>query len=313
MARVPSGVPPIAIGMPVYNGERWLKETIPALLGQTFRDFVLVISDNASTDNTGQICEKFAAQDSRVRYYRNSQNIGIFRNYDKVFHISQSKYFKWHSANDLCDPTFLEICFNALDRDPGAVGVYPGTMVFTDDPKQGEIYPYDFDLSDSSPAGRFKRVLLEFRLNNAFNGLIRADALRRTSMNRIYLGSDVVLLAELALQGTIKRIPQNLFFRRISPSAAASFKDEAAREAFFSTAGRNVLRTPHIDFVIHCFAAALRAPMSLSDRMFCAMYAARWTWRRRGSILHELPRLKFAPTPVETWSYANPRVNKPTQ
>jgi hypothetical protein len=296
-------VPSITIGMPIYNEAGCLEETVPALLGQTFRDFVLIISDNASTDHSRQICEEFAARDSRVRYYRNSRNIGVFRNYDRVFHLSKSKYFKWHSANDLCDPTFLETCFDALDRDPAAVGVYPGTIVFTGDPKQGEIYPYDFDLSNNSPADRFKRVILEFRLNNAFNGLLRSDALRKTSMNRIYLGSDVVLLAELALLGTIRRLPQNLFFRRITPSAAASFKDAVARERFFSTAGRDVLRTPDIDFFVHCFAAAFHVPMSFSDRLSCSISVARRMWRRRSSIMREIPKLKLSS--FEARSYVN--------
>src|SRR6185437_4807583 len=100
------------------------------------------ISDNASTDATEQIARMSAQQDSRIQYHRNAQNIGVFRNYNKVFQLAKTPYFKWASANDLCGPTFIEECLLALEGNPAAVLAYPGTIAFTDDPTLGKEWAF---------------------------------------------------------------------------------------------------------------------------------------------------------------------------
>ena len=96
--------PKISIGMPVYNGENYLAQALRAILSQTFTDFELIISDNASTDATQRICETFAAEDSRVRYFRNSRNIGIEPNFNAAFEPARGKYFMWTAHDDLLEP-----------------------------------------------------------------------------------------------------------------------------------------------------------------------------------------------------------------
>jgi glycosyltransferase involved in cell wall biosynthesis len=283
-----SKAPKITVGMPVYNAEPWLSETLGALLDQTCADFVLVISDNASTDRTGQICQAFAEKDPRIQYHRNPQNIGVFRNYNRVFHLTKTPYFKWAAANDLCAPTFLEECLAALEANPTAVVAYPGTIVFTDDPALGKEWAFDPDIRDKSPVTRFIRVLSEMRLNNAFNGLMRSEALRKTLLNRVYRGSDSGLLAELALQGQIMRIPRNLFFRRLSPAAASALRDAAGLREFFASEGRDVLGRPTWDFHWHCFSAALTAHVTLSERIQCAAHVAHKLWWKRWDLCREL-------------------------
>ena len=81
-------IPVISVGMPVYNGEQYLESAIRAVLDQTCEDLELIISDNASTDRTAQICNDFAARDSRVRFSRNPDNIGAARNYNRVFELA---------------------------------------------------------------------------------------------------------------------------------------------------------------------------------------------------------------------------------
>ena len=93
--------PRVSIGLPVYNGDRYLRETIEGLLNQTFSDFELVICDNASTDRTQDICNEYCLLDKRVRYYRNNENIGAGKNFNKAFSLSQGKYFKWAACDDL--------------------------------------------------------------------------------------------------------------------------------------------------------------------------------------------------------------------
>ncbi|MGH9537954.1 MAG: glycosyltransferase family 2 protein, partial [Terriglobales bacterium] len=90
---VKSGKPRVSVGVPVRNGERFLVETLDSLLGQTYTGFELIISDNASTDNTEAICREYAARDPRVRYYRSPQDVGLANNYNSLFARAEGDYF----------------------------------------------------------------------------------------------------------------------------------------------------------------------------------------------------------------------------
>ena len=122
-------MPRVSIGLPVYNGEKFIREAIDSIFSQTFEDFELIISDNGSTDRTQQICQAYAAQDLRIRYYRNKKNIGAARNYNLVFELASGEYFKWAAHDDLCAPEYLERCVEILDRDPDVVLCYPKTSI----------------------------------------------------------------------------------------------------------------------------------------------------------------------------------------
>jgi glycosyltransferase involved in cell wall biosynthesis len=116
--------PKVSIGMPVYNGENFIVESLDALFAQTFTDFELIICDNASTDRTGEICREYAARDARIRYCRNETNIGASANYNLTFELARGDYFKWAAHDDICAPTYVERCVEALDRDPGVALAY---------------------------------------------------------------------------------------------------------------------------------------------------------------------------------------------
>lgn len=103
----PNGIPPhVSIGMPVYNGGRYVKAALEAVLAQTFRDFELIISDNASTDATEAICREYAARDPRIHYSRNGENLGAARNSNRTVELATGQYFKWAHHDDLCAPEF---------------------------------------------------------------------------------------------------------------------------------------------------------------------------------------------------------------
>src|ERR1700726_2570792 len=96
----------VSLGLPVYNGERFVKHAIQSVLDQTFSDFELIISDNASTDSTPDTCEEFARKDPRVPYIRQEINIGAKANFNRVFEYSRGEYFKWVAADDVCGPRY---------------------------------------------------------------------------------------------------------------------------------------------------------------------------------------------------------------
>jgi len=280
--------------MPVFNGARWLEDAIDSILSQTFDGFELLISDNASTDNTRAICEAFAERDSRIRYTRNAKNIGIFQNYDKVFEDVDTKYFKWSSANDLCAPTFLEECIAVLEARPDAVMAYTRTIIFDEDPEAGELYPGDLDLQEERPSARFIRFSTEIQLNNAFNGVIRTEALRSTGLNEVYQASDVVLLAELALRGKLVRLSEPLFFRRINRESTAARRSAEDRRAFYSSEGRDIEKTPVWDLLFHSYRAVMRAPLPFAERLRCLRFVARLFRQRRDRLWREGRAYAFA-------------------
>ena len=101
-------MPRVSIGLPIYNGENFLGDAVESLLAQTFTDFELVLVDNASTDGTAAMCERFVARDKRVRYHRNPQNIGGAPNFNLAFQLAdRAPYFKWAAHDDRHLPDFL--------------------------------------------------------------------------------------------------------------------------------------------------------------------------------------------------------------
>ena len=115
--------PRLSIGMPVFNGEKYIRCALDSILSQTYKDFELVISDNASTDKTESICLKYKEQDNRIRYYRNKKNIGAPSNYNRVFLLSSANYFKWAAHDDMIAPEYIEKCMEILENDSS--GAYP--------------------------------------------------------------------------------------------------------------------------------------------------------------------------------------------
>lgn len=115
-------IPQISIGMPVYNGAQYIREALDSLLGQTFTDFELIISDNASTDATQSICEEYARRDPRVRYLRQAANKGALANFQFVLDQAQGEFFMWAAADDLWDKHWIETVYTHIRGGKQAAG-----------------------------------------------------------------------------------------------------------------------------------------------------------------------------------------------
>ena len=262
-----TGAPRVCVGMPVYNGERWVGKAIDSILAQTFRDFVLVISDNASADGTGAICESFVRRDPRVRYHRNPQNIGLFKNYDRVFDLCSSQYFKWAASGDVCKPEFLERCVAMLDRRPDVVLAYPRAALFDESIESAQPYEDALDLQDERPSDRLTKLLERIRLNNIINGVIRSDALRRTALNKAYVSSDINIVAELSLQGKFAEIPERLFLRRMNQATATALKTKAENVEYLARGSNDVYDLYQWKLEMGFFKGAWRARLPLGEKL----------------------------------------------
>jgi glycosyltransferase involved in cell wall biosynthesis len=269
--------PRVGIGLPVHNGENYLAETLGSILAQTYSDFELVISDNASADRTEEICRAFAAMDERIRYFRNEENLGAAENFNRALELSAGKYFKWAAHDDLCAPEYLARCVEILDRQPEVVLCYPKTRIIDGQGEFVEDYFDGFHLDSPKPHIRFRDVFRAPGLCNPVFGLMRARILKRTGLIGNYAASDRVLLGELALHGQFYEVPEYLFLRRGHPqrSMAANVTDSEIA-AWFDPAMRGKILFPRWRRLLEYLRAAKRAPLSQAERIRCYMQIGRF-------------------------------------
>ena len=269
-AAMPSAVAPplITIGLPVYNSERHLPQSIESLLSQTYRDFVLVISDNASTDATPDICRRYASQDSRVRYYRNVVNIGLSGNFNRVFELNQSKYFKWATADDFWASEMLEDAVAVLESDPSIVLCYPKTVIVDGEGREQGPYEDKLHLMQEDPADRFLAVIENIRLVNQHLGVLRADAIGRTQLFGRHVSADIGFVAEMSLYGKFFEVKKHQFFRRFHAESSSWKRGDEEQEARRFHAA-NVRRVPFNTWLYHrTFSrAVLHSPLSLARKL----------------------------------------------
>lgn len=228
--------PVVSIGLPVYNSERFVAASIESLLAQSYGDFEVLISDNASTDGTEEIGRTFAASDRRITYRRNPENVGLVRNFRLALSRTSGRYLKWMAADDLLAPEWLELCVAALDSSDAGLAATWMAPIDSDglrlalEPEgngyraaYGEWYPLvqpSADLGDPEPHRRLRAVVSSVRsslIAPFFYGLMRATTFEQAATLGLYLGAEKVLLAELALRGPILYDSRELAFRRLHP------------------------------------------------------------------------------------------------
>ncbi len=233
-------MPLVSIGMPLYNGEPYLASALESILAQTFTDFELIVSDNASTDGSPAVVESFAARDSRISLRRNAKNLGAAVNYNVLVEAARGKYFKWAAHDDLLAADYLERCVDALERRADAVLSYPVTVMIDEKGNPTGDDPYDVGaLEETEPHVRFRRYM-ELAWPkcgcNAVFGLIRTDRLKQSRLIGAYASSDKILLGELALLGKFHQFPDPLFLRREhTGSSVRANREIPARNLWFDT------------------------------------------------------------------------------
>lgn len=205
----------VSIGLPVFNGEAYVRQAIESVLQQQYSTLELIIHDNASTDGTGDICRDFAASDARVRYFRNVRNLGAAANYNLCFERARGTYFKWAAHDDRMAPDYLRKTVAALDAAPDAVLCTVGVTEIDGADRPLRTYANRFPGSTSrSAARRFGAAIHTRHQCEDFFGLFRRKALIGSELHGAYSGSDRVLLAEMALRGPWVSVPDPLFLHR---------------------------------------------------------------------------------------------------
>jgi FkbM family methyltransferase len=301
--------PLVSVGLYVYNGERFLEEGLRSILNQTFTDFELIISDNASTDRTGEIAEAYAKRDHRIRYHRSEKNMGAGWNMRRVYELAMAKYFKWAAVDDLLEPDFLRRCVEVLESDPDCVVAYANTKEVDESRNYIRNYsssrvrwrrrssgafvmPMKSDSSD--PVERFRGLMMTGGdMCYQVFGVMRMSALRQLPPHGSYVNADGVLLARMSLLGRFHEIPEYLFIsRRHSKQSMATLPVRLTQQRRFrltnqcctlpcpewwDPAKTRALTFPEFRRLLEYCLSIYRAPLGAGQKLRCYAILLLWT------------------------------------
>jgi glycosyltransferase involved in cell wall biosynthesis len=257
-----SAEPIVSIGLPVYNGENFLRQALETLLAQDYAHFELIISDNGSVDGTEKICREFQARDTRIRYVRHAENRGSPWNFKYVAEEARGKYFLWAAHDDLWSPSFLRKCVAMLEEHPRAV-LCCTEINFIDGNGQRSVHYANYKNIETlgrSPAGRIHELISRMGWFAVY-GLMRTEATRKISLGMSVYGCDVILLLELLLQGDFVKVAEPLFSFRILIEGKTA---EDYQRDFQSRAP--VTTTPYASFAARLLRTVYQSALSASEK-----------------------------------------------
>ncbi len=245
--------PLITIGLPVYNGEKYLRRTIDSVLAQTYHNFELIICDNASTDRTLEIVESYAQKDTRIRIHRQKTNLGAIPNYRLTLELANGKYFKWIAADDVITADFLDKCLSFMEDRPEVILTYSQAAFIDNDDKI--IYFFDdvmnLEAWSPDPVKRMRQhmtaILRDGSAANVFVfGLARTDILKGLEPLGNYFGCDYVYTADVFLHGEIYEYPEVMSFYRRHEDSSSSYKKAPSakkQQQFYDPSITGILKT----------------------------------------------------------------------
>ena len=292
--------PSVTIGLPVYNGARYLADTLDSWLGQDYPDFRLVVSDNASNDATPDILADYQARDSRISVIRRDSTVPAFENFNSLVHEVDTPYFAWSADDDFREPAFLRKHVSALDERPDVVLAYSWCQHVKegDDAAQRRIY-YASDPPGAEPSA-LRRVIGLLRRARSWAlvyGLIRLPVLKQTQLVHVPMGlvADVGLVLELSTLGPFFCIPEVLLRLRIHDESMAAKGDDVM---FSEGRGRRLDEDTRAFIDSFALSRAEKALVLRELSIWCTkgkprplwmgIPGARWTYVRTGRALIDL-------------------------
>jgi glycosyltransferase involved in cell wall biosynthesis len=299
-----NSTPLVSVGLFVYNGERFLEESLNSILRQTFTDFELIISDNASTDRTDEIVQAYAERDARIRYYRNEKNIGGGWNARRVYELATGKYFKWAAVDDVIEPDFLRRCVEILESNPDCVVVYANTKEVDENGTFIKNYVFPAKAGSNDPVVRFQEMLLVLSWCYQIYGVMRMSVLRQIPPQGIYVHADGVLLARMSLLGRFYEIPEHLFIsRRHSGNSSKVIPVRLQQPRRFRLTNRyrgtpppewwdpaktRAVTFPWFRLLREYFLSIYRAPLGVGQKLRCYTFLLPWIKGHYRDMLKDL-------------------------
>jgi glycosyltransferase involved in cell wall biosynthesis len=281
--------PLISVGLPVYNGERFLAVLLESVLAQSYENFELIISDNASTDGTVAICDHYARRDSRIAVHRAEQNQGSAWNHGRVRDLATGPFFKWLGADDAMEPRFLERTLETLLAKPEAVNAYPLTIVIDDDGVEVTRTTERLPLDSADPVERFAALLRPFSVTQCmFYGLFRKSLMIKARPMGAFLAADRCMLAELALYGPYFRVEEPLMLRRIHAAHKTRTRD-VEQKLYVPNSAKLQLR--EFGVLRESMMSVMHAPVDAATRLRLLRAIAAWAGNERGNFYVETKEL----------------------
>lgn len=226
-ARAPgANTPKVSIGMPVWNGEEFIRQGIELLLGQSMGDFELIISDNVSTDGTQEICEGYAGRDTRVRYYRNDRNTGLQANFARVLDLATAPYFMWGCPDDQWDASYVAKMVDVLESRKAVVLAGSNSASIDQSGALRRHYDNVSVYRAGTTAARAHRLIcapLGGGHATLIYGLMRTPIIQEVGLkslgkildnNRGYFAVDVLTLFRMIFRGSFYVTDETLYFHR---------------------------------------------------------------------------------------------------
>ncbi len=263
--------PLLSFAIPIRNGEKVLPKLLDSLLAQDFTNFEIVISDNASTDRTLEVCQKYVQQDSRVRYHRNPENIGLNANFNLLIELARGKYMRWIGGDDRLEPDYARKCIAALSTRPDVIGVTT-YQDFVDDQGNRDYREYTGRRLDYPQAYRRYGRMLWFMVNDyryidPIYTMVRRDVLLQIGGHRAVLSADQVLAVEMSLGGAFTHVPECLAHR------GWKFGNDMPREKLlrqnFHQDYEKVRRQTYLNTLAAFWAPVMRMQMSWWEKLLC--------------------------------------------
>jgi len=257
--------PLVSIGIPTYNREHLIGRAIESALQQDYPNIEVVISDNASTDATPEICRRFAQEQPRVRYFRQSRNLGPTRNFDAALQASSGQFFMWLGDDDWLDRNYVSLALARLKTDTEVALVSGTPLYYAKGVHQGA--GQIFSLLQRSAWRRLLTYYWKVGDNGVFYGLMRRSELQYSTLPNC-MGGDWIFIANAAARGKVVMLAETSVHRELG-GATASYADIAR------VLGLPSLRAvfPHVFIAAHAFSdIAFRSP-TYKNRLACTRYA----------------------------------------
>ncbi len=280
----------VIVGLPVYNGQKYLGAAIESHLSQSFGDFELLISDNGSTDATPEICTGYASKDRRVTYVRSPENRGILWNHRRVMAAmdGSAQYFRWAGADDVLEPGLLEAMVTILDGRGEVEAVMPATKNIDE---QGEIIgsmEQTLDLQSQSVFERAKQILVANYQHVVAYGLMRASSLKVMRTQPDYIGWDPVFIWELALRGQIVQVAAPALLRRFHRGSISRVKTVKEMRKWVEPTAKAGMNFPHWTWSYERTRALLATPLSTRDALRVSTLIARDMMWQRAKLVRDV-------------------------
>jgi len=208
--------PLVSIGMPVYNGEKCVGQALDSLLVQDFKDFELIISDNASTDRTAEICQAYAARDKRIQYHGTEKNTGPFLNFKRVLELARGEYFMWAADDDRWEPNFISSVMPYLLQGGEMIYAMSGSDMYNHATKQRKFRSPRCLPAVNQYNDCFENCvqLIKKPISVLMYGIHRTEQLRKTKFinrKKYFDFGDLSLLIETSTMGKMHVVPKILF------------------------------------------------------------------------------------------------------